>query len=51
MMDVSLANSFNFKPEIGIEEGLELTINWYKKYGEIYNNSRYNPFTESKKNL
>jgi GDP-L-fucose synthase len=51
LMDVSLANSFNFKPEIGIEEGLELTINWYKKYGEIYNNSRYNPFTESKKNL
>ena len=48
LMDVSLANSFNFKPKVGIQEGLEKTIKWYKKFGEIYNNSRYNPFTENK---
>jgi len=51
LMDVSMANSFNFKPEIGIEDGLGKTIEWYKKFGEIYNNSRYNPFTENKKHL
>ena len=31
LMDVSLANSFNFKPKVGIQEGLEKTIKWYKK--------------------
>lgn len=45
LMDVTRAQSYGFKPEISIEEGIKETIEWYKaNRNNIYN--RYNAFTD-----
>jgi GDP-L-fucose synthase len=45
LMDMTRANSYGFKPEISIEQGIKETIAWYAKNHAIADN-RYNAFTE-----
>ncbi|EKD70274.1 MAG: hypothetical protein ACD_46C00581G0009 [uncultured bacterium] len=45
LMDMTRANSYGFKPEISIEQGIIETIEWFAKNGSQAEN-RYNAFTE-----
>jgi GDP-L-fucose synthase len=45
LMDMTRANSYGFKPVIGIEQGIKETIAWYTDNRDTLNN-RYNAFTE-----
>lgn len=46
LMDMSRANSYGFKPEISIQDGIKETINWYIEHHDEAN-KRYNAFTEA----
>lgn len=45
LMDMTRANSYGFKPQISITQGIKETIEWYIKNCNTVNN-RYNAFTE-----
>jgi GDP-L-fucose synthase len=46
LMDTKRAESYGFKPEISLAEGIHETMNWYRKHqGDI---GRYSSFTEYK---
>ena len=45
LMDMTRAQSYGFKPEISIEDGIKETIAWYLENRDTSNN-RYNAFTE-----
>lgn len=45
LMDISRANSYGFKPQVSIEQGIKETIEWYLK-NKYSANNRYNAFTE-----
>ncbi len=45
LMDMARAQSYGFKPQISILQGIKETIQWYKENRDIVN-SRYNAFTE-----
>jgi GDP-L-fucose synthase len=45
LMDMNRANSYGFKPEVSIEDGIKETISWYHKNKDTIG-KRYNSFTE-----
>lgn len=45
IMDISYAKSLGISPEIDIEKGIQMTVDWYKENRSIAEN-RYNVFTQ-----
>jgi GDP-L-fucose synthase len=45
LMNMTRANHYGFKPEIGIEQGIVETMQWYAKHQDEVH-KRYNAFTE-----
>jgi GDP-L-fucose synthase len=47
LMSIKLSKKINFEPEIGIEEGIKKTIQWFNNNKKSYK-QRYNSFLETK---
>lgn len=46
LMDMARANSIGFKPQVGIEEGIAETLEWYLAHRSVAD-QRYNAFTDA----
>lgn len=46
LMDMTRAHGYGFQCEVGLEEGIAETIEWYKKFKNLAD-ARYNSFTEA----
>lgn len=48
LMNTKLSSKIGFFPETTIESGIKKTIDWYIKYGKLYESKRYNVFLDKK---
>ena len=45
-MNTKLSSKIGFLPQTTIENGIKKTIDWYIKYGKLYEKKRYNVFLD-----